>query len=82
MAFKLKNLRCIGNNETTGVVPSLWLYWNEAQDTVTTAGFLDKDSGVKNGDQVMSVDGDYGNAIFYNAAVNSTTRVITLTANS
>lgn len=81
MAFKLTNLRCIGNQETSGVIPSLWLYWNEAQDTMTTAGLFDADSGVKAGDQVIAIDGDYGNHTFYNATV-AATRVITLVANS
>lgn len=85
MAYSIKNLQCLTNNkqnlEGSGV-PSRWQYWNEDDDTVTTAGFIPKFNGVKAGDQIIVVDADYGNSTDYNATANATTGVITLVANA
>lgn len=78
MAFKLTNLRPFGNNETSGVQPALFVYWNEAGDTVTTAGFFEKDCGVKSKDQVLVVDANGTTNAWHYATVAS--GVITLTA--
>ena len=80
MAFKEQNLSCISNNAKIGVVPALWLYWNEAGDTVTAAGYIPAGYGMKAKDQVIVVDNDGGNAVWYNATVSS--GVITLVANA
>ena len=80
MAFKEQNLSCISNNAKIGVVPALWMYWNEAKDTVTTAGYIPANYGMKAKDQVIVVDNDGGNAVWYNATVSS--GKITLVANA
>lgn len=80
MAFKEQNLSCISNNAKIGVVPALWMFWNEANDTVTTAGYIPANYGMKAKDQVVVVDNDGGNAVWYNATVSS--GVITLVANA
>lgn len=51
MAFNRENLTIIANNAKSGVVPSLWFYWNEASDTVTTSGFF-TDKRLNVGDQI------------------------------
>lgn len=80
MAFKEQNLSCIGNNQKSGVVPAIWVYWNEGSDTVTTAGFIPNKYGMAAGDQVIVVAAAYGSATWYHASISS--GVITLTANS
>lgn len=80
MAFKEQNLSCISNNAKIGVVPALWMYWNEASDTVTTAGYIPANYGMKAKDQVIVVDNDGGNAVWYNATVAG--GKITLVANA
>lgn len=79
MAFKLTNLRPFGNNETSGVQPALFVYWNEAADTVTSAGFFAKNCGVKDKDQVLVVAKD-GKTNAWHYATVASTGVITLTA--
>ena len=71
----------IANNKS-GVsgIPNVWAFYNADGDTVTAAGFIPADIGVKAGDQVMVIDADYGNNVYYNATV--TTGVITLVINS
>ena len=79
MAFKYKNLTSISVVKE-GVVPALWQYWNEAGDTVTTAGFIPAGTGIKAKDQLFVIDGDAGNAEWYNATVAA--GVITLVKNA
>ena len=79
MAFKLTNLRPFGNNETSGVIPALFVYWNEAGESVTGAGFFDKDCGVKDKDQILVISKDGKSSAKHYATVSST-GVITLTA--
>ena len=55
MAFSAKNLRPIGDNTTNGVVPNLWVYFNSASDTVTTAGYIPNGYNVKAKDQVIVI---------------------------
>lgn len=81
MAFKSENLTPIANNTKLGVVPALWMYWNEANDIVTTAGYIPANYGMKAKDQVIVVDNDGGNAVWYNATV-AASGVITLVANA
>lgn len=80
MAFKADNLSCVSNNQKTGVVPALWIYWNEGSDTVTTAGFIPAKYGMSAKDQVLVIAGDGASNAFYHATVSS--GVITLAANS
>jgi hypothetical protein len=51
MAFNRENLSIVVNNVKAGVVPSQWLYWNEASDTVTSASFF-TDGALRVGDQI------------------------------
>lgn len=81
MAFKSENLTPIANNTKLGVVPALWMYYNEAGDVVTGAGYIPKHYGVKAKDQIIVIDNDGGNNKFYNATVDAS-GVITLVANA
>jgi hypothetical protein len=40
MAFSRDNLTPYGNNGKRGSVPSIWFYYNEDGDTVTTSGYM------------------------------------------
>jgi hypothetical protein len=80
MAFKNENLSSVANNCKTGVVPALWMYYNEANDTVTTAGYIPAHYGVSTRDQVIVVKSD-GTSAFYHATV-SNAGVVTLVANA
>ena len=82
MSYKLQNLTQIGNNGKAGVVPALWMYWNEDDETVTTAGYFAPNSGIKLRDQIMVISADNGSIAWYHASVNESTGVITLFANS
>ena len=53
MAFDAKNLRPIGDNVGSAVVPVLWAYYNSGSDTVTTAGYIPAGYNVKDKDQVL-----------------------------
>ena len=85
MAYTIKNLQSIVNNKnlvTGGGIPSIFSYWNEDSDTVTTENYIPLGNGVKEGDQVIVIDGDYGNNTWYNAVADGTTGLLTLTANA
>jgi hypothetical protein len=79
MAFSLDNLKSIGNNQGSGKTPLLWIYNNAGGDTVTTAGYIPANVGVKARDQIIVVPAD-GKGALYNATVSS--GVITLVANA
>ena len=64
MAFKQNNLTVIGGNYKTGVVPSVYTYWNEDADVVTAADFV-ADYAVRVGDQVQVIANDYTAIVFY-----------------
>lgn len=51
MAFNRENLTIVANNAKAGEVPKQWLYYNEASDTVTDAGFF-TDYRLAVGDQI------------------------------
>ena len=80
MAFKVNNLSCVSNNAKRGAVPAVWIYWNEASDTVTAAGFIPAHYGVAAKDQIMVIDSDGGNNTWYHATISG--GVITLVANA
>jgi len=81
MAFDIKNVMSISNRKSgASGIPSIFAFYNSASDTVTDAGFIPANVGIKEGDQVMVIDADYGNNVYYNATV--TTGVITLLINS
>lgn len=58
MAFKLINLTPLSQGKN-GAVPCSFTYWNEDNDTLTTAGFFTKDTGLRNGDQLTIIANDY-----------------------
>lgn len=80
MAYKRVNLTPIANNGKTGVVPALWLYWNEDNDAMTTAGII-KEIGMSVGDQVLVVSADKTANAFYHVSAKASDGSITLTAN-
>ena len=80
MAFSAKNLRPLGDVVTTGVIPTIWVFYNAGSDTVTTAGFIPTGYGVKAKDQVCVVAANGQSQAWYYASVSS--GVITLTAES
>lgn len=80
MAFSAKNLRPIGDNTTVGVVPNLWVYFNAASDTVTTAGFVPNKYGVKAKDMVAVIPAAGTSMAWYHVTESSGT--LTLAANS
>lgn len=77
MAFSRERLTCYANNARTGVVPALWLYYNEAGDTVTGAGYI-KDNRMAVNDVVKVIGADHKIAEYYVSAV--TAGAATLTA--
>ena len=58
MAFNRQNLSIVVNNVKSGVTPSLWFYYNDGDDTVTSAGFF-VDKRVRLGDQIDSLSDNY-----------------------
>lgn len=79
MAFSLDNLKSIGNNQGSGKTPMLWIYNNAGGDTVTAAGYIPANVGVKARDQIIVVPAN-GKGALHNATVSS--GVITLVANA
>lgn len=79
MAFNKDKIAPITNNSRSGDMPMVWGYYNSAGDTMTTAGFIETGFGIRAVDTVMVWDAD-GDIVWYKAAVNATTKVITLTA--
>lgn len=79
MAFELVNLSCITNNAKSGVVPSIWEFYNKNGDTVTTAGYIPFETGIKNNDRVLVLASTASvQPAWYYATVSS--GVVTLTA--
>lgn len=80
MAFSAKNLRPLGDNVTSSSVPVIWVYFNSASDTVTTAGYIPTGYNVKAKDQVIVIPAAGTSVAWYYATVSS--GVISLTAHS
>lgn len=76
MSFKAKNLRPIGDNATRGVVPSLWLYYNEDGDNTTSAGYIPTSYGIKAKDQVCVVPSAGTTASWYHVTVSGDTATL------
>ena len=79
MAFNINNLTPVAGSCKAGVQPVLWMYWNNADDTMTTAGFI-KCQTMNLKDQVLVVKGDGSDIAFYYVSAKSGDS-ITLTAN-
>lgn len=81
MSYSIKNLMNVTNNKskTQGAgIPNKWVFYNADSDTVTDAGFIEANNGVKAGDQVEVIAANYASHAYYYAVVSS--GVITLTA--
>lgn len=70
MAFTLERLSIIVNNAKSGKVPSMWLYYNGADDTVTDANFFVCDA-LTVGDQIDVLADDYGTVARYRVSAVS-----------
>lgn len=67
MAFSRDKLTCYAGNARTGVVPALWYYYNDAGDTVTSAGFIE-DNRMSVNDVVTVIGADHKMADYYVSA--------------
>jgi hypothetical protein len=65
MAFSRANLTPIGNNAKRGSVPSLWLYYNEDGDTVTTSGYMTNSYELTAGDIILELASNKQTLTFY-----------------
>jgi hypothetical protein len=64
MSFNRENLTIVTNSLKNGVVPSLFAYYNEDNDTITGADFFD-DRRLRLGDQLMVWSADKSTLKFY-----------------
>lgn len=65
MAFSRDNLTPIGNNGKRGSVPSIWFYYNEDGDTVTTSGYMTNCFELTAGDMIIELSSNKQTATFY-----------------
>ena len=79
MAYNARNLTPIANNGKAGVVPAVWAYWNEAGDTVTTAGLI-KNVAMNLKDQVLVIAATGASNKWYYVSAKAANGAITLTA--
>ena len=77
MSYKIENLTPLQNGKNSKV-PTLWTYYNEDNDDITTANYMKKDCGLKNGDQVISISNDYTERSNYYVSINANNYQITL----
>jgi hypothetical protein len=80
MAFDRQNLTIMAGNVKSGEVPAIWYYWNEDNDTVTTAGFF-TDKRVKVGDQIAVIGNTMVAIVWYHCTAVSATGEATVVAN-
>jgi hypothetical protein len=64
MSFNRENLTIVTNSLKNGIVPSLFAYYNEDNDTITGADFFD-DRRLRLGDQLMVFSADKSKVTFY-----------------
>jgi hypothetical protein len=81
MAFNRENLSIVVNNVKAGVVPSQWLYWNEASDTVTTANFF-ADGALRVGDQIDVLVANFTSITRYRVSAVSADKKATVLASA
>lgn len=79
MSFKLINLTPLAQGKN-GVVPCSYTYWNEDNDTLTTADFFPKDCGLRAGDQLTIISNDY--TTIKTGYITESSDVLTLTERS
>jgi len=70
MAFKKTNLSICNNSIKSGAVPSLWIYYNEDGDAVTTTGFFEE-ARMTVGDKVMVMYGAELGGVMYRVSAKS-----------
>lgn len=77
MAFNRENLSVMVNNAKSGTVPATYSYWNEANDTVTAAGFF-TDKRLNVGDQMDVIASAYTARVpYYVSAVSNGAATVT-----
>lgn len=81
MAFNRNNLSIVVNNAKSGVVPSLWFYYNDGDDTVTAAGFF-TDKRLLVGDQIDVLNDAYTAITRYRVSAVSATGAATVLASA
>jgi len=68
MAFVKTNLSIVTNSVKAGVVPAMWLYYNEDDDDLTTLGSL-VERRMTVGDLIMNYKADFTVLTFYRVTV-------------
>ncbi|MCP3684177.1 MAG: hypothetical protein GY861_15960 [bacterium] len=82
MAFDRENLSIIVNNVKSGEVPTSWLYYDSAGDTVTAAGYM-TDYRLNVGDMVEVLAAAYTSTALYRvSAVTDGAATLVASANS
>lgn len=70
MAYVPSDLSVVVNNVKAGVVPSHWIYYNRATDTVTAAGFF-TDARLAVGDQITVLVAAFTSTALYRVSAVS-----------
>jgi len=81
MAFLRQNLSVVVNNAKNGAIPSLWMFYNSATDTVTAAGFF-TDKRLNVGDQIDVLTADYTSITRYRVSAVSAKGAATVVASA
>lgn len=68
MAFSKENLSIVTNNVKAGQVPSVWFYYNEDDDDLTTLGSI-VERRMTVGDLIINYKSDYTIVSFYRVTV-------------
>ena len=71
MAFDRENLTIVTNNVKSGVVPAKYWFYNESDDTVTTAGYF-TDLRLHVGDIIEVLKADYTSISVYRVSAVTT----------
>jgi hypothetical protein len=80
MSFTRENLTIIGNSIKSGIVPSLFAYFNEYNDTVTASNYF-SDRRLVLGDQIIVISQNKtALAYYYVSAVSTLAGTATVTA--
>ena len=78
MAFNRDNLTIITNNVKAGVVPAVWVYYNEANDLVTATDFL-TEGRMTVGDLVIVMYGQLAGEYYRVSAKSTDLQSVTIT---
>jgi len=70
MAYDIENLVSLGGNGKRGVIPNVYMYYNSANDTVTTADYFNN-IALAVGDQIMVVNAAYTAQVWYRVSAVS-----------